>query len=215
MYWRAGHLTNSGRSLQALHTTLPPFFVLNCVVLTTPNSNLKGQRILQHLCDPLQSAYRTRLCPFHWVGQFFFHFLPSLRTSLPSFSSCLSGILNTFKPSIPSGKCSTTSASTPAHISSVTFLCFFFVWKGDSSKSSSLSVLLSPAAYSKFTLLSSSSLLSLSWSFSMLLSPLLSLISNVLLRLKKKDEHDYVMFATNFRKQNTIIQGLSELSLLL
>lgn len=125
-YQCAGHFTNSGHWLQALHTTLPSFFVLNCIILTMPNSNLKGQRALQHLCDPLQSAYRTRLCPFHWVGQFFFHFLPSLRTSLPSFSSCLNGSLNTLKLSIPSGKWSTTSAFTPAHISSVTFLCFFF-----------------------------------------------------------------------------------------
>ena len=134
-------------------------------MLTIPNSNLKGQRALQHLLDPLQSAYRTRLCPFHSVGQCFFNFRPSLRVFCPWFLQDFNGILNTLNLSTPSGKSSTTSAFIPDHNSCVIFLCFCFVSKTESSKSfSSLSLsllwpLLSPSPACPTTPLSSSLLL--------------------------------------------------------
>ena len=103
------------------------------------NTELLHERTLciATLLDPLQSAYLTRRWPFHLVGQFFFQFLPSLKIFLPSFLRDSDGILNTLSPSTPSGKCFTDSAFIPDHISSVIFLCFCFVSKTESSKSSS------------------------------------------------------------------------------
>ena len=73
--------------------------------------------------------------PFGWA--ILFPVLPSLKIFLPSFLRDSDGILNTLSPSTPSGKCFTDSAFIPDHISSVIFLCFCFVSKAESSKSSS------------------------------------------------------------------------------
>ena len=93
------------------------------MVFITPYCTLKGHPITTQVCDPLQSAYLTRACPFQDVGQFFFHFLPSCNAATIWTCSVRPSIMYILSPLISSGNCWTTSLSTSSHNSTPIFRC--------------------------------------------------------------------------------------------
>ena len=77
-YRRALQGIKAGVFSQIRQISSPFRFFLNCVLLITPYSILKGHFMFSHLNDPKQFEYLIGPYFFHCVIELFFHFLPSV-----------------------------------------------------------------------------------------------------------------------------------------